>query len=144
VEIPKTLNQRAAQKLLERSGWVRAVGGKHSVKMEKQGRRPITPPRQPRAAVQRRADAGDPSLGRIGLMARVSFHAVVHREADGSFWAEVKELPGCFASGFGMEELQEALLEAIQLSLPDGIELGEPEWHPVRASGSQRELLVSA
>jgi hypothetical protein len=42
VEIPKTLNQRAAQKLLERSGWVRAVGGKHSVKMEKQGRRPIT------------------------------------------------------------------------------------------------------
>lgn len=77
-------------------------------------------------------------------MARVSFHAVVHEEADGSLWAEVRELPGCFASGFGVEELQEALLEAIQMSLPEGVELGEPEWSPVRGVGSQRELLVSA
>ena len=77
-------------------------------------------------------------------MARVSFHAVVREEADGSFWAEVKELPGCFASGFSVEELQEALLEAIQMSLPDGVELGEPEWSPVRGAGSRRELLVSA
>lgn len=77
-------------------------------------------------------------------MARISFHAVLHEEADGSLWAEVKELPGCFASGLGMEELQEALLEAIQMSLPDGVELGEPEWGPIQAAGAQRELLVSA
>jgi predicted RNA binding protein YcfA (HicA-like mRNA interferase family) len=45
VEIPKTLDQRTAQKLLEQHGWVRTVGGKHNVKMTKQGQRPITLPR---------------------------------------------------------------------------------------------------
>ena len=77
-------------------------------------------------------------------MARVSFHAVVHEEANGSWWAEVRELPGCFASGFSVEELQEALLEAIQQSLPDGVELGAPEWSAMCATGSGRELVVSA
>ena len=72
---------------------------------------------------------------------------IVHdHDDDGKegYVAEVKELPGCFASGFSMLELQEALLEAIQMSLPDGVELGEPEWQPVRGSGSRRELLVCA
>ena len=77
-------------------------------------------------------------------MARVSFHVLVRKEPDGSFWAEVKELPGCFASGFSIEELQGALLEAIQMSLPEGVELGEPEWSSVRGVGSRRELLISA
>ena len=40
----------------------------------------------------------------------------VHEE-DGSLWAQVRELPGCFASGDSMEELQEALSEAISLYL---------------------------
>ena len=77
-------------------------------------------------------------------MARISFHAVVHEESDGGLWAEVKELPGCFASGFSIEELQEALLEAIQMSLPEGVELGKPEWGPVLPAGVRREMLVSA
>ena len=77
-------------------------------------------------------------------MARVSFHAVVHEEADLSLWAEVRELPGCFASGFDVDELQDALLEAIQMSLPDGVELGAPEWSPIRSAGAGREMLVSA
>ena len=77
-------------------------------------------------------------------MARVSFHAVVHEDTDGSLWAEVRELPGCLASGFSFEELQEALLEAIQMCLPEGVELGEPEWGAMRATGSQCELVVSA
>ncbi len=38
------LNQKTAQKLLERHGWVRTIGGKHNVKMEKPGHRPITLP----------------------------------------------------------------------------------------------------
>jgi predicted RNA binding protein YcfA (HicA-like mRNA interferase family) len=41
---PKTLNQRSMKKLLEANGWVATVGGKHVVKMEKPGRRPITLP----------------------------------------------------------------------------------------------------
>jgi predicted RNase H-like HicB family nuclease len=48
-------------------------------------------------------------------MAQVVFHVAVNEEADGTYWAEVKELPGCFASGFSMEELEEAVFEAIQL-----------------------------
>jgi predicted RNA binding protein YcfA (HicA-like mRNA interferase family) len=42
--IPNTLSQKSAQKLLEANGWVRTKGGKHNVKMEKTGNRPITLP----------------------------------------------------------------------------------------------------
>ena len=41
---PKVLNQRRMKKLLEANGWVETVGGKHVVKMEKPGHRPITLP----------------------------------------------------------------------------------------------------
>lgn len=64
-------------------------------------------------------------------MARVTFNAVIHEELDGSYWAEVEELPGCFASGFSIEELQEALIEAMQMCLPRGVNLDKPEWGPV-------------
>lgn len=42
------------------------------------------------------------------------FHANVHHEG-GSYWAEIVEMPGCFASGDTIEELQEALAEAMSL-----------------------------
>ncbi len=41
---PKTMTQREAQKLLEANGWVCTAGGKHGVKMEKKGQRPVTLP----------------------------------------------------------------------------------------------------
>jgi predicted RNA binding protein YcfA (HicA-like mRNA interferase family) len=44
-DLPKTVNQREAQKLLERHGWTRTKGSKHNVKMEKAGERPITLPK---------------------------------------------------------------------------------------------------
>lgn len=46
--------------------------------------------------------------------------AKIHEE-DGTFWAEVAELPGCFASGDSIEELAAALQEAVSLyvSSPD-------------------------
>lgn len=83
-------------------------------------------------------------------MAQVTFHALVHEENDGSYWAEVQELPGCFASGFSLEELQEALFEAMQMWLPDGITLGDPTWSPVkdkkagRDGKRKRQMLVCA
>ena len=84
-------------------------------------------------------------------MAQVIFHVAVNEEADGTYWAEVKELPGCFASGFSMEELEEAVIEAIQLWLPEGITLGDPEWADEkqphgksRAAGRRRHMLVCA
>jgi predicted RNA binding protein YcfA (HicA-like mRNA interferase family) len=40
----KLLNQKKAIKLLKTHGWEQSVGGKHSVKMVKEGSRPITLP----------------------------------------------------------------------------------------------------
>ena len=42
------------------------------------------------------------------------FRLNIHHQR-GQLWAEVEELPGCFASGRDMEELKEALEEAISL-----------------------------
>jgi predicted RNase H-like HicB family nuclease len=38
----------------------------------------------------------------------------VHEES-GSYWAEVVELPGCFASGQSLDELRIAVDEAVRL-----------------------------
>lgn len=43
-------------------------------------------------------------------------HVDVHHE-DGSYWAEVRELPGCFASGDTAAELIESIEEAVALYL---------------------------
>jgi predicted RNase H-like HicB family nuclease len=43
-------------------------------------------------------------------------HVNVHQE-DGSYWAEVQELPGCFASGDTVAELIESVEEAVALYL---------------------------
>ena len=48
----------------------------------------------------------------------------VHEEEDGSLWAEVLDLPGCFASGDTLDELREALGEAISLYIADDPEAG--------------------
>lgn len=42
--MPKVLSQRTAKRLLESNGWTATIGGKHQVKMEKAGQRPITLP----------------------------------------------------------------------------------------------------
>ena len=41
---PKVLNQAKARALLEKAGWSRTLGGKHVVKMVKEGHPPITLP----------------------------------------------------------------------------------------------------
>lgn len=57
-----------------------------------------------------------------GQMPR-QLHVNVHRE-DGSYWAEVQELPGCFASGDTVPELIDSVEEAVALYLapPDANE----------------------
>lgn len=52
------------------------------------------------------------------------FHAKVHFE-EGAYWAEVEELPGCFASGHTEAELHEALVEAIRMCVGDDEPLGD-------------------
>lgn len=49
-------------------------------------------------------------------MADREYRVLVHEE-DGAYWAEVDDLPGCFASGHDLEELREAVVEAITLYL---------------------------
>jgi predicted RNA binding protein YcfA (HicA-like mRNA interferase family) len=39
------LSQKSGRKLLEQHGWSMTAGGKHAIKMEKHGHRPITLPR---------------------------------------------------------------------------------------------------
>jgi predicted RNase H-like HicB family nuclease len=46
-----------------------------------------------------------------------SYTVRIHREDGEQPWAEVVELPGCFASGRDMPELRENLAEAISLYL---------------------------
>ncbi|MGH3234048.1 MAG: type II toxin-antitoxin system HicB family antitoxin [Streptosporangiaceae bacterium] len=43
----------------------------------------------------------------------------VHNEPDGTWWAEVDELPGCFTSGHDLSELAGSLSEAISLYLSE-------------------------
>ena len=42
--LPRVLSQKTARVLLESEGWTQTLGGKHVVKMEKAGQRPITLP----------------------------------------------------------------------------------------------------
>ena len=44
--------------------------------------------------------------------------ANIHLE-DGAYWADVPELPGCFASGDTLDELFDSLREGIQLYLEE-------------------------
>lgn len=43
----------------------------------------------------------------------------IHHEAGHELWAEVVELPGCFATGATMDELWQALGEAVSLYLSE-------------------------
>ncbi len=49
-------------------------------------------------------------------MAGRSLHVEVNREPSG-YWAEIPDLPGCFASGATFDGLLEALSEAVSLYL---------------------------
>ena len=49
-------------------------------------------------------------------MAAREYRVLVHEE-DGAYWAQVDDLPGCFASGHDLEELRKAVVEAITLYL---------------------------
>ncbi len=45
----------------------------------------------------------------------VEIRAKIRHDDDGMYWAEVEQLPGCFASGESVPELLEALTEAVSL-----------------------------
>lgn len=64
-------------------------------------------------------------------MSQTEYIARVHEE-DGSLWAEVLDLPGCFASGDSLDELRRALEEAVGLYLSDERVPGKETRRPTR------------
>jgi len=74
-------------------------------------------------------------------MPQREYRARVHEE-DGTYWAEVDGLPGCFASGHDLDELRQALVEAITVYL----EGSRPAELPPSATAHVDEIrvLVSA
>ena len=49
----------------------------------------------------------------------------VHHVPGEDLWAEVPELPGCFAAGTTMDELNESLTEAMSLYLSEPVRLDD-------------------
>ena len=75
----------------------------------------------------------------------MELNAVIHFEDD-AYWAEVKELPGCFASGRTLDELNEALREAVFLYLENDAGRSRPTRRSKepRMQVNEMKLLVSA
>jgi predicted RNase H-like HicB family nuclease len=55
-----------------------------------------------------------------------TYTVLVREEDEGGYWAEVEELPGCFASGETLDELEEDVKEAIEQHIAALHEMGEP------------------
>lgn len=62
----------------------------------------------------------------------VTYRVHVHDEGAHGLWAEIEELPGAFAAGANMDELQESLAEAVAMYLSG-------EGFAVRVIGLERE-----
>jgi len=55
------------------------------------------------------------------------FKAIVHREEDGGYWAEVPAIPGCATQGKSILELEANLREAIEGCLSVDVAAPEPD-----------------
>ncbi len=64
----------------------------------------------------------------------VELTANIHLE-DGSYWADIPELPGCFASGDTFDELFDSLREGVRLYLAhDGSPNGDLAGRALRVT----------
>lgn len=71
-------------------------------------------------------------------MEQRELHVEVHRE-EGSYWAEVRDLPGCFASGDTAAEVIESVEEAVALYLVPAE--GEPNPVEIALAGLDLSLV---
>jgi predicted RNase H-like HicB family nuclease len=55
-----------------------------------------------------------------------AYTVLVHKDLDGSYWAEVKELPGCFGSGLTLDAVEADIKQAIDLYIDVLRESGQP------------------
>jgi predicted RNase H-like HicB family nuclease len=66
----------------------------------------------------------------------------VHSEPGEDLWAEVEELPGCFASGRDMDELREALADAISVYLSEPGKQVQVELEQMSGSVTEQHVLA--
>jgi predicted RNase H-like HicB family nuclease len=87
-----------------------------------------------------RAEPGDSQAGRTKMKrtSPMELTARIHIE-DGSYWADVPELPGCFAAGDTLDELFDSLQEGVGLLLADKGEQSAP-LHVATATLTDRPL----
>ncbi|MGK2878469.1 MAG: type II toxin-antitoxin system HicB family antitoxin [Solirubrobacterales bacterium] len=77
-------------------------------------------------------------------MTQREYTVKVHRDDDNSYWATVDELPGCFASGFTLDELSESIGESVALHLAgDGAPDRPPRAAPVVNIGEMRVTVAA-
>jgi predicted RNase H-like HicB family nuclease len=55
-----------------------------------------------------------------------SYTIIVHEEKESGFWAEVEELPHCFASGETLDALEQDVKGAIEQHIAALKEIGQP------------------
>ncbi len=58
------------------------------------------------------------------------------RLEDGSYWAEVPTLPGCFAAGETLDELFDSLQEGIELYLSSDAAIAEQPEGPLQVTSA--------
>jgi predicted RNase H-like HicB family nuclease len=75
-------------------------------------------------------------------MAEVVYTVRIHHEPGEELWAEVLELPGCFAAGVDMAELREALSEAISLYLPEPADVKHVRLEDEPGSVTEHRMLA--
>lgn len=75
-------------------------------------------------------------------MAEQVYTVRVHHEPGEELWAEVLELPGCFAAGVDMEELRQALTEAISLYLSEPGHVKRVELEDEPGSVTEHRMLA--
>jgi predicted RNase H-like HicB family nuclease len=66
----------------------------------------------------------------------------VHHEPGQDLWAEVLELPGVFAAGADMDELNESLTEALNLYLSEPGHEKHVELESEPGSVTERKILL--
>ena len=74
---------------------------------------------------------------------QTSYTVRIHREEGEQPWAEIVELPGCFASGQDMAELRENLAEAIGLYLSTPAARVSVHMEDTPDSITERRVLVT-
>lgn len=76
------------------------------------------------------------------MRTETSYKVQIHDEGDDGLWAEVDDLPGCFAAGVDEQDLLDSLREAISFYLE--IDPPEVEFGPAEDIVQKRELRLIA